>query len=103
MSTGATPPVETPKDFGKGPQGEAARWLAEIDLFESEAKETFIRYEKIIKRYRNESWRDDIPAATYFLTGGTAGCSGTTLDMRAPDGSALPASLLPQLAIFHLP
>lgn len=64
MSTGATPPVETSKDFGKGPQGEAARWLAEIDLFESEAKETFIRYEKIIKRYRNESWRDDIPAAT---------------------------------------
>jgi hypothetical protein len=41
--------------------------------------------------------------STYFLTGGTAGCSATTLDMRAPDGSALPASLLPQLAIFRLP
>jgi len=59
----ALPPVESAKDFGKGPSGEAARWLAEIDLFESENKDTFMRFEKIIKRYRNESWRDDIPAA----------------------------------------
>jgi hypothetical protein len=41
--------------------------------------------------------------STYFLTGGTAGCSGTALEMRAPDGSALPAALQPQLAIFRLP
>jgi len=41
--------------------------------------------------------------STYFLTGGSTGCAGTTLDMRAADGSALPASLLPQLAIFRLP
>ena len=41
--------------------------------------------------------------STYFLTGGTTGCSGTTVDMTAADGSALPASLLPQLAIFRLP
>ena len=41
--------------------------------------------------------------STYFLTGGSVGCSGTTLDMRAADGSALPASLMPQLAIFRLP
>jgi len=40
---------------------------------------------------------------TYFLTGGTAGCSGTRVDMTAADGSALPSSLLPQLAIFRLP
>lgn len=60
----ATPPVESPEDFGEGPSGEAARWLAEITLFESENKDTFMRFEKIIKRYRNESWRDDIPAAT---------------------------------------
>lgn len=64
MSTGATPPVERASDLGKGPQGEAARWLAEIDLFESENKPQFERFEKILKRYRNESWRDDIPAAT---------------------------------------
>lgn len=63
MSTDTQLPVETTADF-KGPQGEASRWLSEIDLFESEAKEVFIRYEKIVKRYRNESWRDDIPAAT---------------------------------------
>ena len=41
--------------------------------------------------------------STYFLTGGTAGCSGTRVDMTAADGSALPPSLLPQLAIFRLP
>lgn len=41
--------------------------------------------------------------STYFLTGGTAGCSGTRIDMTAADGSALPSSLLPQLAIFRLP
>lgn len=41
--------------------------------------------------------------STYFLTGGSAGCTGTRLDMKAADGSALPASLLPQLAIFRLP
>ena len=41
--------------------------------------------------------------STYFLTGGTSGCSGTTVDMTAADGSALPSSLLPQLAIFRLP
>ena len=63
MVSSALPPVESPADFGKGPSGEAARWLAEIELFESENKDTFVRYEKIIKRYRNESWRDDIPAA----------------------------------------
>jgi hypothetical protein len=65
MSTpNATPPVESAAAFGKGPQGKAARWLAEIELFESENKDTFVRFDKIIKRYRNESWRDDIPAAT---------------------------------------
>ena len=41
--------------------------------------------------------------STYFLTGGTAGCSGTSVNMTAADGSALPSSLLPQLAIFRLP
>jgi hypothetical protein len=41
--------------------------------------------------------------STYFLTGGTAGCSGTSVTMTAADGSALPATLLPQLAIFRLP
>jgi hypothetical protein len=41
--------------------------------------------------------------SSYFLTGSTSGCSGTRLDLTAADGSALPASLLPQLAIFRLP
>ncbi|HWE42075.1 MAG TPA: hypothetical protein VG432_06205, partial [Gemmatimonadaceae bacterium] len=41
--------------------------------------------------------------STYFLTGGSAGCSGTSVNMTAADGSALPSSLLPQLAIFRLP
>lgn len=62
--TDAQPPVTTAGDYGKGPSGENARWIAEIDLFESQSKATFIRFDKIIKRYRNESWRDDIPSAT---------------------------------------
>ena len=41
--------------------------------------------------------------STYFLTGGTPGCSGTRIDMAAADGTALPAALMPQLAIFRLP
>ncbi len=41
--------------------------------------------------------------SSYFLTGGTSGCTGTTLDLTARDGSALPPSLMPQLAIFRLP
>ena len=41
--------------------------------------------------------------SAYFLTGGAAGCSGTRIDLTAADGSALPASLIPQLAIFRLP
>jgi hypothetical protein len=41
--------------------------------------------------------------STYFLTGGTAGCSGTSVNLTAANGSALPSSLLPQLAIFRLP
>lgn len=44
--------------------------------------------------------------SSYFVTGGGpngGGCSGTQLDLRAEDGSALPGSLIPQLAIFRLP
>jgi len=41
--------------------------------------------------------------STYFLTGGTTGCSGTRIDMAAADGTALPPTLMPQLAIFRLP
>lgn len=62
--TGATPPVVSPADFGKGPSGEAARWISEIDLYESQQKPAWNRYDKIVKRYRNESWRDDMPSQT---------------------------------------
>jgi hypothetical protein len=41
--------------------------------------------------------------SSYFLTGGATGCSGTRLDMATENGTALPAALLPQLAIFRLP
>ncbi len=41
--------------------------------------------------------------SSYFLTGGTAGCTGTRLDLSTADGGALPGTLLPQLAIFRLP
>lgn len=41
--------------------------------------------------------------SSYFLTGGTAGCTGTRLDLSNADGGALPGTLLPQLAIFRLP
>ena len=41
--------------------------------------------------------------SSYFLTGAPAGCSGTRLSMTADEGSALPPTLLPQLAIFRLP
>ena len=41
--------------------------------------------------------------SSYFLTGSPTGCSGTRLVLTADDGSALPATLLPQLALFRLP
>jgi hypothetical protein len=41
--------------------------------------------------------------STYFLTGGTTGCSGTRIDMTAANGGALSSALMPQLAIFRLP
>jgi len=41
--------------------------------------------------------------SSYFLTGGASGCDATKLDLTASEGSALPASLMPQLAIFRLP
>lgn len=62
--TDAQAPVTTAGDYGKGPSGENARWIAEIDLFESQQKPMFVRFDKIVKRYRNESWRDDTPSAT---------------------------------------
>lgn len=41
--------------------------------------------------------------SSYFLTGGTTGCSGTRLDLTTADGGVLPGTLLPQFAIFRLP
>lgn len=41
--------------------------------------------------------------STYYLIGGSAGCSSTRIDMTASGGGALPAALQPQIAIFRLP
>lgn len=41
--------------------------------------------------------------SAYYIVGGATGCSGTNLDMTAPDKTALPTALAPQLAIFRLP
>lgn len=51
-------PVESPESFGKGPQGEAKRWKAEVDLFEQQQANFWTRCGRITKRYRNDSWRD---------------------------------------------
>lgn len=55
---GASPPVESPKSFGKGPQGQAKRWKAEVDLFESQQATFWERCDRIRKRYRNDNWND---------------------------------------------
>lgn len=57
---GASPPVESPKSFGKGPQGQAKRWKAEVDLFESQQATFWERCGRITKRYRNDTWRDAV-------------------------------------------
>jgi hypothetical protein len=57
---GATPPVESPASFGKGPQGQAKRWKAEVDLFESQQQTFWERCDRIKKRYRNDTWRDAV-------------------------------------------
>ena len=41
--------------------------------------------------------------STYYVVGGSAGCSSTRLEMTASGGAALPSSLQPQIAIFRLP
>ncbi len=50
--------AETDSDFGEGEEGTAARYLAEIDLFEAETKDYLERGRKIIERYRDE--RNDV-------------------------------------------
>src|SRR5688572_12280912 len=57
---GASPPVESPKSFGKGPTGQAKRWKAEVDLFESQQATFWERCDRIKKRYRNDTWRDAV-------------------------------------------
>lgn len=51
-------PVESAASFGKGPQGEAKRWKAEVDLFEQQQANFWTRCGRITKRYRNDTWRD---------------------------------------------
>src|SRR5688572_18883451 len=60
---GASPPVESPKSFGKGPQGQAKRWKAEVDLFESQQSTFWERCERIRKRYRNDQFADVVGVA----------------------------------------
>jgi hypothetical protein len=59
MSDNTNPPVVSSKDF-KGPQGQAKRWKAEVDLFESQQATFWERCGRIEKRYRNDTWRDAV-------------------------------------------
>jgi len=56
----ANAPVETAESFGPGPQGEAKRWKAEVDLFEQQQAPFWTRCDRITKRYRNDTWRDGV-------------------------------------------
>jgi hypothetical protein len=51
---GSSQSVETTAQFGKGDEGMAKRWLAEIKMYEGEVRDWSKRNDKIIKRYRNE-------------------------------------------------
>ncbi len=51
---GSSQSVETVAQFGKGDDGMAKRWLAEIKMYESEIRDWSKRNDKIVKRYRNE-------------------------------------------------
>lgn len=55
---GSTQSVETTAQFGKGDDGQAKRWLAEIRMYESELRDFTKRGDKIIKRYRNDKYSD---------------------------------------------
>lgn len=55
---GSSQSVETTAQFGKGDEGMAKRWLAEIKMFEGEIRDWSKRNDKIIKRYRNERYSD---------------------------------------------
>lgn len=46
--------VETLADFGLNPEGISKRWIAEINLFETEREDWFKRSEKVVNRYRDE-------------------------------------------------
>lgn len=49
-----TTAVESPKDFGTGPQAECARWQTEIKLAEAEVEKWLTRGDKIVARYKDE-------------------------------------------------
>jgi hypothetical protein len=51
---GSSQSVETTAQFGKGDEGMAKRWLAEVKMYEGEVRDWSKRNDKIIKRYRNE-------------------------------------------------
>lgn len=52
--SGSTSPVTSVEDYGKGPQGEAARWITELELADKETKDWHHRANVIEKRYRDE-------------------------------------------------
>lgn len=66
---GSTQSVETTAQFGKGEDGEAKRWLAEIRMYESELRDFSKRGDKIIKRYRNERFSDQAATNTNSARG----------------------------------
>jgi hypothetical protein len=55
---GSSQSVESTVQFGKGDEGMAKRWLAEIKMYEGEVRDWSKRNDKIIKRYRNERYSD---------------------------------------------
>lgn len=52
--SGATSPVTSVEDYGKGDPGIAARWITEIDLAEKETRDWHARAKGIEKRYRDD-------------------------------------------------
>ena len=53
-TTGVSRAVEGPEDFGKGPEGEAKRWHAEIKQAQKECSDWHKTGREILQRYRDE-------------------------------------------------
>ena len=57
--------AEDPADFGTGPRGIAARWIAELKLAETSFKDFWDRGDKVVARYMDERKSEDARATHY--------------------------------------